>query len=353
MNSRGPIAGLTRSTPLASSSYTAILSPQNAAVFFTVVLAYYISGKFGQKELAISSTAATAFWPPAGIAIAALFLKGQKALPAIFAGAFLVNLSFGTPFYVACGTGLGNTLEAVAAVVLVGRFASGTRAFFQPRDVLRYAVLAGVVATGLGSFIGTVLTCLSGAEKWSGFGDAWVTWWVGDSLSAIILAPFLILLLGHHHNALGWREWLEAITLLAGLTTACILNFGPPQGYGKPKLFLIIPFLCWAAVRFCPLEVSGACLVMSGFAVWGSLHGYGPYANTTTAPLMMAGYVSIYSLTTMSVAAALFKQKKEIEHLYVLNYGPKSANAGDEEHLAGSGQGPDDEAKDFDGESKE
>jgi integral membrane sensor domain MASE1 len=337
MNSRRPVANLGRSVSTLFGPYDdlAVFSSPNMVVFFLVTLAYFIGGKLGQ-QLAIPNPSATAFWPPTGIALAALFLKGKKALPGIFAGAFLVNVSTTKLVSISLGIALGNTLEAVVGVFLVNRFANGTRAFFHPRDVLRYAVLAGILPTVCCAVSGTSMLCLGGAAKWSGFWDVWSVWWVGDFLGAIILAPFLILLLGHRHNPLGWVEWLEASALLACLTTVCVLNFGPPLTSWMPKLFLSIPFLTWAAVRFCPLEVSGACLVMSSFAVWGSLHGYGPYANTRTAPLMAAGYASVHSIMTMFVAAALFKQRKEIEYLYTVNYGTESVNPGGDRTDEGS-----------------
>jgi hypothetical protein len=49
-------------------------------------------------------------------------------------------------------------------------------------------------------------------------------------------------------------------------------------------------FVFWAALRFCPLAVSGACLVVSAFAVWGSLRGFGSYSTTKTAPFMVTGW---------------------------------------------------------------
>ena len=70
---------------------------------------------------------------------------------------------------------------------------------------------------------------------------------------------------------------------------------------------------------------------MSGFAVWGSLRGYGPYANTTTAPLLVAGYILAYSIMAMIVSAAIFQQRKQIENLYGMYYRLKSLNMPDKE----------------------
>ncbi len=306
------------------------ISPQNILLFLVITIAYFVSGKFGQ-QLAVPNPDATAFWPPTGIALAALFIKGKKALPGIFAGGFLVNVTTtGIPF-ISLGIAFGNMLEVMIAVFLVKRFANGVDAFFTPKGVLRFFVLAGIVPTAFCATVGAGLLCLGGMSKWSAFWSVWSVWWVGDLLGSVILAPFLVLLLVHRHHSLSWTEWAEATVVLAGLTAICVLNFGPPIVSWVPKLFFSVPFLFWAAIRFCPLEVSGACLLMSGFAVWGSLRGYGPYANTTTAPLMVAGYILVYSVLAMIVSATIFQQRKQIENLYVMYYRLKSLNVPDKE----------------------
>lgn len=305
-------------------------NPQNILLFLVITIAYFVSGKFGQ-QLAIPNPDATAFWPPAGIALAALFIKGNKALPGIFAGGFLVNLTTTGMPLIALGIAFGNMLEVMIAVFLVKKFANGVDAFFTPKGVLRFFVLAGIVPTTFCATMGVGLLCLGGMVKWSAFWNVWSVWWVGDLLGSVILAPFLVLLLVHRHHSLSWTEWCEATILLAGLTAICVLNFGPPIVSWVPKLFFSVPFLFWAAIRFCPLEVSGACLLMSGFAVWGSLRGYGPYANTATAPLLVAGYILAYSIMAMIVSAAIFQQRRQIENLYVMYYRLKSMNIPDNE----------------------
>src|SRR6266487_1729473 len=60
---------------------------------------YYYAGRFGLAH-AFLNPSASAIWPPAGIALAAVLLWGGKLWPGVLAGAFLVNIktqgSFGT-----------------------------------------------------------------------------------------------------------------------------------------------------------------------------------------------------------------------------------------------------------------
>src|SRR5206468_5804880 len=60
-------------------------------------------------------------WPPTGLALAALLLFGPRLWPGIALGAVIANAWNGAPLLVACGIGLGNTLEAVLGAYVLRR----------------------------------------------------------------------------------------------------------------------------------------------------------------------------------------------------------------------------------------
>jgi len=76
-----------------------------------------------------------------------------------------------------------------------------------------------------------------------------------------------------------------------------------------------VPFLVWAGIRFCPLEAAGACIVLCGFATWGSLHGYGPFNNVTAMPLSLAAYLCVATTMTLTGAATVANQREVSERL--------------------------------------
>jgi integral membrane sensor domain MASE1 len=57
-----------------------------------LTVVYFIAGKLGLK-LAFLYASASPVWPPAGIALAAMLVLGYRTWPAIFIGAFLVNVT--------------------------------------------------------------------------------------------------------------------------------------------------------------------------------------------------------------------------------------------------------------------
>lgn len=310
----------------------------NLAVLAFVGFSYFMFGKVGLL-LATPTPGSAALWLPSGICLAAVLLRGNRVWPGIMVGAFLFGISAGDSIPSAMAIALDNTLEALAGAYLVNRFAHGVSAFYRPKDFLRFAFLAGVLPTALCAIIGVHLLYRGGFASWGDFWLAWAVWWVGDMLGTIIATPFIVLLFGRRHHSLGLAEQFELTVLLTGLAAVCVMIFGPPTLAWIPKInliYLCAPFLVWSALRFCPLEAAGATLILSGFALWGSVHGYGPYGNSITARFLIAGYLAVTGATTMTIAAASAQQKRETEDLLGMYHILKEVKDGEVRALQGA-----------------
>ena len=288
------------------------LEPANLATVASLAFIYYFVGKIGLHS-ATPNHSVTAIWLPAGISLAALLLRGNRVWPGIFFGTLLLSIKITGSISLSIGFGLGNTLEAVLGAYLISTYANGINAFFKARDVLRFVIFAGVLASALCATFGVSLLCVGGFAKLADFSMLWSVWWVGDMLGVLFVTPFLVLLLGHRHHSSGISEQIETAVLIAGLSVVCLLNFGPrPVSWipGNGYLFLSAPFLAWSALRFCPLEAAGTTLVMGGFAMWGSVNGLGPFENATGLPLFVGVFMVVGTATTMTIAAASAEQKR-------------------------------------------
>ncbi|HVH69894.1 MAG TPA: MASE1 domain-containing protein, partial [Candidatus Dormibacteraeota bacterium] len=100
-------------------------------------------------QLATVHPSASPFWPPTGIAIVALLILGLRYWPAIFAGAFFVNLTTAGSALTSLGIAAGNCLEAVTATYLVARFVNGKEVFERTKDILRFALYGGILSTAI------------------------------------------------------------------------------------------------------------------------------------------------------------------------------------------------------------
>jgi integral membrane sensor domain MASE1 len=83
-----------------------------------VLAVYVLSGKLGFAFASLHASA-TPVWPPAGIALAAMLLLGIRMWPAIFVGAFVVNITTAGSVLTSLGIAGGNTLEALLGAYLV------------------------------------------------------------------------------------------------------------------------------------------------------------------------------------------------------------------------------------------
>ena len=184
---------------------------RNLTVVTLLAIVYFTTGKLGLM-LAFVHVSATAVWPPAGIALAALLLLGYRVWPGIFLGAFLVNITTAGTVLTTLGIAIGNTLEGVMGAYLINRFANGRRAFDRPYDIFLFAVLAGLVSTTIGATLGATSLALGNVANWANYSSIWVTWWLGDAAGDLLVAPLLVL----------WSEnprlpWHVASSLRGGL----------------------------------------------------------------------------------------------------------------------------------------
>jgi diguanylate cyclase (GGDEF)-like protein len=295
------------------------LKPEIPALFLGLVVVYFIAGKLALK-LAFLNASASAVWPCTGIALAALLIFGYRVWPAIFTGAFLVNLTTAGTVLTSLGIAAGNTLEAVAGCYLVGRFAGGRIGFQRSQNIFRFVLLAGMVSTAISATIGCTMLLLGGLVTWPDYNSTWFTWWLGDGVGALVVTPFL--LLWSENPRLHWtrKQMLELALLMIGLLFTTWFVFG--NGFHSvvknyPFEYLCFPFLIWAAFRFGRRKGATAIIVLAIVATWGTVHGYGPFARNSqnTSLLLLQSFMAIAAVTTMVLAAESTEHKRAEEHV--------------------------------------
>src|SRR5688572_2392222 len=175
---------------------------------------YYFAARLGLRFAYINSSVTT-IWPPAGIALAAFVLYGYRVWPAILGAAFLANYTTTGVVLPSIGIAIGNTLEGLAAAYLVNRFARGGRVFDRVGDILRFTVLAGLLSTTIAATIGVLSLALGGLVSSAEVPRVWLTWWLGDAVGDIVVAPALILWIGVKPAPIWTRAQAMEATLLA------------------------------------------------------------------------------------------------------------------------------------------
>src|SRR5262245_55749486 len=131
--------------------------------YVVVFVAYVVTARIGLSFDALAGIATTV-WPPTGIALAALILRGTHLWPAVAVAAFAVNLTTGIPFWGAAIIATGNTLEALVGATLLKRFAFDAR-LARLRDVWLLVVFAALVSTLISASFGVAAAALASLHR--------------------------------------------------------------------------------------------------------------------------------------------------------------------------------------------
>ena len=279
-----------------------------------LALIYFVAGKLALR-LAFLHASASPVWPPAGIALAALLVLGFRVWPAIFVGAFLVNLTTLGNILTSLGIASGNTLEALCGAWLVNRFAGGARVFGRPQDVFKFA-LAALVSTTVSPTFGVSSLAVGGFAQWSSYWPIWLTWWLGDASGVLVIAPLLLLWsVPATQRTWNQKQVLEVSVLLLLLVVLAETVFGgwlPISARNYPISFICGPIVIWTAFRFTPRETATGIFILSAIAIWGTLHGFGPFIlqSENQSLLMLQSWTAALTITAMAIAAAITERNR-------------------------------------------
>lgn len=272
-----------------------------------LAIAYHLAARLGLSMAYLQSNTSPV-WPPTGIAIAALLFFGTSRWPGVSLGVLLGSLLTGAPFNLALGMAVGNTLEALAAAFVLQRFLKLHLALDRIQDVTAI-ILVSIFATMISATIGASSLLILDFAPAAAFSSIWITWWIGDLLGALVVTPFLL--------AWAWgrlkveaRHWLaEGLVafFLLGLVTWYVFSFEPGANiYHQALLYLIFPFVIWAALRLGQRGGTSAVLLVSGIAIWATVEGMGPFTlpSKNDNLVLLQTFLGILSLTSLILAAA-------------------------------------------------
>ncbi|HBB33523.1 MAG TPA: histidine kinase [Cyanobacteria bacterium UBA8803] len=278
------------------------------------------SGYFTLSLLGLGAKASPV-WPPAGIALAALLLGGQRLWPGVALGIFWLNLSLGVDWIISLGSILGNTLQPIVGAILLRRIGF-CPSLQRLKDALGLIVLGGMTATLVNATIGTTVSCLLGYLDWNQFLQNWGTVWLGDGTGILVLTPLLLKLgmglpdrlLPHHHSSQEITESLIVWIALLGVSWIVFESQTTSVLSQYPLEYLPFPFVVWATLRFQTWGAVLASLSVSAIAIWGALQGDGPFVvktgDTTQAILLLQTFTAVVAITALVLAAAIAERQQ-------------------------------------------
>lgn len=328
----------TRANAELSQSEGGGLSPRQFPRIVSVILVLVVYFLLGKASLTLASVhpSATAVWLPTGVALAAFLLLGYRIWPGILLGAFLVNLTTAGSVATSIGLAAGNTLEGLAGAYLVNRFARGRKAFDRIQDIFKFTFFAGILSTMVSATIGVTTLCLGGFAPWPSYLSIWLTWWLADGVSDVVVAPLVVVWSRRPRFTWTATQLVEAAVCLLLLVVSGQAVFGGLldfHGRNYPLEFLCIPVLLWAAFRFGQRGAALAAFTLSAIAVWGTLKGLGPFAigSQNDSLLLLDLFMAVLAVMGMVLAAATMERNRAAERFErVVEWAPNAIVAVDQ-----------------------
>lgn len=295
---------------------------RNPAVLAAVLALYFALGRLGAVLGGVDG--ALAVWPPSGFALVAMLYIGRPIWPAVFAGAFLVHTVATGHVASSMTVAFGSTAEAWVGALLVDRLAAGTNVFARAETVFRFIAIAAFASTPLSATCVVAARMLIEHAPWTDLTSRWTYFWLTAWLShlggVLIVAPFAMLWVRDPVTRGRWLAMFEGLVLLAMILGAGLVVFGgqfPSDIQNYPLEFLCVPLILWTAFRFGRRETASAILLLAGIAIWGTLHGFGPFARDSQneALVLVQAYTSVMAITGLVLASSVAERKDAVDQL--------------------------------------
>ena len=135
--------------------------------------------------------------------------------------------------------------------------------------------------------------------------------------SGLVVAPVVVLWLTERFRGFRWIGLLELLIAWVGACAVGAAAFSPllEQTTQRTSLaFLAVLPLIWAALRRGPRYTATVVLILTGFAVWGTFAGGGPFEAPTLNDAFLLLLVFVISIAIPSLAlSADVAMRKRVE----------------------------------------
>jgi diguanylate cyclase (GGDEF)-like protein len=283
-----------------------------ALVAGLTALAYALAGWLSLKLSTYISGTVAAVWLAAGVGAMASLRFGISGVAGVLLGSLMVN-SLSLPLEDAFRIALG----AAAGAWVMGTLPHYLQPFSSTLDYVSSVAKFALVAAPLGCAV----SAMAGVFGLHLYGDLpavmvlrglWV-WWLGDLLGVFLIAPLLLTAARWDllpTNRAARLEGLALVLCMLALTLA-MMHYAEPLRPAEIVLFVMVPLVLWAALRFSVIGTSVA-IFLAALIVMGVTFVSDGGINGATQPRdVFALQVSMITMALggLFVAAALAERR--------------------------------------------
>src|SRR5438445_8721366 len=284
-----------------------------------VALAYYLGAKIG-FALTLRPHPISVLWPPNSILLAALLLTPVRVWWMILLAAFPAHLaaqmqSNVPPTMILCWF-ISNSCEALIGAGCIRYLIDRPVRFDRLGNVGIFIFFAAFLAPFLSSFFDVAFVAINhfgGDSYW----QVWRIRFTSNILAALALAPLIVTWVA---DGIAWlwkirqARFVEAALLLVGLLSVnTVVFYKLGSTADSALLYLPLPFVICAAVRFGSRGASAAICTLTFLAIWSAGHGYGPFSTRSAEEnaLSIQMFLIVMSVPLLLLAGLIEERSKE------------------------------------------
>src|SRR5439155_584605 len=140
----------------------------------------------------------------------------------------------------------------------------------------------------------------------------WLTWWVGDGQSILLITPFLLTWAHPPRPVFRWRTAVEVACLFVSLGIVSYFVLIDPTPFAAQVKYAIIFFFIWAALSLGPRATATAVLIVASLAIWACISGSGAFWGPAqhTELLLLQTFMTTISGASLAVAAVTAERQQ-------------------------------------------
>ena len=281
-----------------------------------VFAGYYLGCKIG-FALTFQPHPVSVLWPPNAIVVAALLLTPVRLWWFVLLAAFPAHLaaqlqSDVPPLMIVCWF-ISNASEALIGAGLTRYVIGGPMRFTSLRKVGIFCLCVVFIGPFLSSFLDAAFVVWN---HWGqdGYWELIRVRLSSNAVSALIIAPLIVTWITDGVQPLrvaSRSRYVEACIVFLGLlAVSYVVLYELRAEADLALLFLPLPFLLWAAVRFGALGASTAISIVGFLAIWSGSHGHGPFSRETAEQSALSIEIFLIGLTIpLLFLAALIEER--------------------------------------------